>query len=372
MKRSYIKILCFILLNLLILFLNSFVHSILDKYKLIVLLAIDLLVFYKILGFEKDRHRYTKDILLDVLIFLMVYFILYYILGIMIGFVKIENYFTYDGLVKYIFPAIVTIILKELLRYVMLVKIESKKSLQYLLLLLFIFFDISSAIHNGNFTNASSIFKFCALIIMPSVSTNIMCLLLSRNIGYKPLIFYLLVLNLYYYFVPIIPNPSEYLSSIIQFITPLILLFKLYKYIKLEEDESISRNYNKKYVFYLIIPLCIVTVLAYFVSGYFYYEAIAVASGSMYPSISKGDVVIIEKDVNNLKIGNVIAYKYDNIIIVHRLVKIVNSGDETYYYTKGDSNNMIDNYPISIENIIGVVDFKIPYIGIPTVWLNSL
>lgn len=372
MKKSYIKILAFILLNLLLLFLNSFIHNILDKYGLIILLIVDLVIFYKILGFEKDRHRYTKDIMLDIAIFMLVYFIFYYALGIMIGFAKTENYLTYSGLIKYIFPTIATIILKEYLRYVTLVKIDNNKKLLILTLILFIFFDISTAIYYGNFVNASSIFKFCALIILPSISTNVMCTILSRKIGYRPLLLYLLIMNLYYYFIPIIPNPSEYLSSIIQFVIPLILLLKIYKYIRVEEDEIVSRNYNKKYILLLITPIILVSIMAYFVSGYFYYEAIAVASGSMYPHISKGDVVIIEKNTDDLKIGDVIAYKYNDIVIVHRLVKITSDSKNMYFYTKGDSNNMIDNYPIPIKNIIGVVNAKIPYIGIPTVWLNSL
>ena len=59
-------------------------------------------------------------------------------------------------------------------------------------------------------------------------------------------------------------------------------------------------------------------------------------------------------------------------IVVHRLIRIVNIGDEVYYYTKGDANEEEDNYLIKKENIIGIVRFRIPYIGYPTVWFSEI
>ena len=42
------------------------------------------------------------------------------------------------------------------------------------------------------------------------------------------------------------------------------------------------------------------------------------------------------------------------------------------YYTKGDANEQIDGYKITMDMVIGTVNFKIPYIGYPTVWVNEL
>ena len=119
----------------------------------------------------------------------------------------------------------------------------------------------------------------------------------------------------------------------------------------------------------------IVIILVYFVSGYFHYHAIVVASGSMETSISKGDVVVIEKidgDVSKLKLNQVIAYRYNKIIVVHRLIKKINVDGELIFYTKGDANEQMDNYKITKDMVIGVVNVKIPYIGYPTVWINEL
>ena len=95
----------------------------------------------------------------------------------------------------------------------------------------------------------------------------------------------------------------------------------------------------------------------------------------MKPNINIGDIVIINQkyDHNKLKIDDIIAYEYENKIIIHRLVKIEKvTENEYYYYTKGDANNAIDNYIIHDNMIKGIVKQKIPYLGYPTIWLNEI
>lgn len=46
--------------------------------------------------------------------------------------------------------------------------------------------------------------------------------------GYKTNIFYLLVAELYVYVLLIIPNPNEYIISIIRFLLSLITLIMIY------------------------------------------------------------------------------------------------------------------------------------------------
>ena len=158
---------------------------------------------------------------------------------------------------------------------------------------------------------------------------------------------------------------------------PLVLFYRLYVYFKKEKhDFVIEREYNKKKFGKLILPTLLVIFFVYITSGYFHYHAIVVASGSMEAAISKGDVVVIEKISDQMKkelpIDQVIAYRYNKIIVVHRIVKKIVINDEVFYYTKGDANNGIDSYKISKDMILGVVDVKVPYIGYPTIWIKEL
>ena len=89
--------------------------------------------------------------------------------------------------------------------------------------------------------------------------------------------------------------------------------------------------------------------------GYTFFE---VATGSMYPTIEVGDVVIVNitKDV---KENDIIVYKDENNFITHRLIK---KTDEEII-TKGDANNTEDA-PIQESAVLGKVVGKIPHIGI--------
>ena len=90
--------------------------------------------------------------------------------------------------------------------------------------------------------------------------------------------------------------------------------------------------------------------------------------------LKAGDVVVINQKykLDELNVGDVIAYKYEGKIIVHRIAKVAKYRDEKIFYTQGDANNTIDEYIVYPETIMGSVKWKIPYIGLPTVWLNEL
>ena len=374
MKKGYKRLFIFEILFIILFILSGFVSSILSGY-IKVLSIIGLLIIFKLLfGYEKDRHRYSKSICIDLLINLLIYFILYYLLGILIGFTKVSNYWTFDNIINIILPLTLTIILKEILRYMMLSKSEESKLLIITTTILFIVLDLAGQVDSSIFSSPYSTFIFFAVTVLPVISTNIFCSYVCYKAGYKPTIMYLLIKNLYMYFVPIIPNPNEYFYSVIELIVPMIFLFNVYKFFQIDRDEDVIRKYHKNKIIPLIIPTVCVIFLVYITSGYFYYQAVAIASGSMSPNINKGDVVIIEKNKNyeNIDVGQVIAYKKGNIVVVHRLVKKVIVEGSYYFYTKGDANDEVDNYEITEDMFIGIVNMYIPLIGYPTVWVNSL
>ncbi len=375
MKRGYKRLLIFELIMFFILVLNSFFWNILGSYSTVIFLLVIVVIFKKLFGIERDKHRYTQDIIFDTIIFLLIFFLLYYLFGIVIGFAKTDNYYNTDGMFRFVIPAILTTIVKEFLRYQVIMKSEGSKLLTILTVIMFIFIDVTNPIYYNGFTDKYDTFIFVALTLLPSVSTNIVCSYLTYKVGYKPNLVYLLVMNLYQYLLPIVPNPNEYIASIVNFLLPILLGYKLSGFFKMAIDEEVEREYNKRTMASLIIPTVIVITLVYFTSGYFKYYAVAIASGSMEKEISKGDVVIVEKiedSYDQLEEGQVIAYRYHGIIVVHRIVKILKEDGEYFVYTKGDANKDPDNYVVEEEMILGKVNIKIPFVGLPTVWLNEL
>ena len=378
--KSYYTIFLFETVVMFLVILNSFNSSLSNVYVLPFILFICDLIFFLVLGFEKRNKRLNKIVDFDVFTFSMVFLILYYLFGIIIGYAESNNYLTLYGLTVFIIPTILKIVFKEHLRNSFLTKSGNNKFLIIYTTLLFIMIDILSALSILKMSNMHDLFLFIALVLLPSITVNIFATYINIKVGFMPVIIYLLIFSLYQYIVPIVPDPSEYLKAIIDFVLPILILFKVRKNVNKysDEDKEIDRNYKKSAIIILIIPIVLTIIIIYFVSGYFRYYALAIASGSMHPIFDRGSVVITEQvndkydNYDKLKEGEIIAFKAEKNVVVHRLIRIVNVGDEVYYYTKGDANEEEDNYLIKKENIIGIVRFRIPYIGYPTVWFSEI
>ncbi len=374
MKKGEKRLLIFASILLLVLILNSFVLNVLNGMIFALFMGVVLIIFKVIFGFEKSDFRVTKEIILDTLIVVLLFFLIYYLFGLVIGFAKTGNYLTFEGIKNYILPAILIVIFKEILRFNFLVKADNNVKLIAIMFIIGMFVDVTNSLYFGNFNDSVHIFKFIALSILPTISYNLYATYTSMNAGYKSILIYGIIIGIYGYILPIVPNADEYLTSLVRFLLPAILLFRVYNTVKNESDEKIIREYNKKDYIGLAVSILIVAVLVYFSSGYFKYHAIAIATGSMSPSINRGDVVIVKKtsDYDSIQEGEVIAYDYHNVLVVHRLSKKIKVDDEYFFYSRGDANEDEDNYIVKQDMIEGVVKYRIPLLGMPTVWLNEM
>ena len=85
----------------------------------------------------------------------------------------------------------------------------------------------------------------------------------------------------------------------------------------------------------------------------FGYSLFSTETGSMSPTMEKGDIVII-KIGDEIREKDIITYKKENVFITHRIEKI----NEDSIIAKGDRNNTEDE-PIKKDDIIGRVVFII-------------
>ncbi len=69
----------------------------------------------------------------------------------------------------------------------------------------------------------------------------------------------------------------------------------------------------------------------------FGYSVFTVATGSMEPTISQNDIVIVKK-TNDIKVNDIVTYEKDGDYITHRVISM---SDDTLV-TKGDANNTND------------------------------
>lgn len=97
------------------------------------------------------------------------------------------------------------------------------------------------------------------------------------------------------------------------------------------------------------------------VSGVFRYQILAIASNSMNDTFNRGDAVIIKKlkvdDINNIKVGDIIAFKKDKVLVVHRVIeKTKDENNEIIFKTKGDSNITADGgYIKKVRWLVNIV-----------------
>ena len=177
------------------------------------------------------------------------------------------------------------------------------------------------------------------------------------------------------YIIPIVPNINEYFKTIIELLLPAYILWRTYKEFGSKKGKSdIRRSFIVQRVTTVIL-LIFLTVTIALTSGAFKYYALAIGSDSMNPKIKKGDVVIVEKipqdNIGSLKVGEVLVYKYNDIVVVHRIIKMEKINDNYYFRTKGDNNNTEDAWTIDQVSVVGKAVTMIPYAGIPTVWLSE-
>ena len=117
----------------------------------------------------------------------------------------------------------------------------------------------------------------------------------------------------------------------------------------------------------------LVIILACFVIGIFPYKPVAVTSNSMYPEFARGSVLIIKTyNQDEIKLNDIIEYELNGNLIVHRVVGVEKEIFENYYITKGDNNPNVDLLPVAQSQIRGIVKFKIPYLGYPSVLFSEI
>jgi signal peptidase len=75
---------------------------------------------------------------------------------------------------------------------------------------------------------------------------------------------------------------------------------------------------------------------------------------SMLPFIKNGDSVVIRHRKEGIRIGSIVAFRNNQKIIVHRVIKMEKENGKTTFLTKGDFNLKPDN-AFNEDNLIGRV-----------------
>ncbi|MEF8781531.1 MAG: signal peptidase I [Haloarculaceae archaeon] len=96
-------------------------------------------------------------------------------------------------------------------------------------------------------------------------------------------------------------------------------------------------------------------------------HSFVILSGSMEPSISPGDVVIVDTSAA-VAVGDVVTFDSgSDVPTTHRVVDVADG----QYVTKGDANENADSRPVNPDDVLGRVSLTIPLAGYVVLWANS-
>ena len=328
-----------------------------------------------VLGKSYEVKKLKKEIIEYSFIAVLAYIITYLTSGLFITFGSNPYSRTIIGILTNLWGFATVIIAKEYIRYKLINNVYEKDKTKIAIAISIVYILIDLGIKKFFTTQLTSLFimEIIAQNLLPLIAKNILYSYTAINSNYLPAVIYEIGTNLYLWLSPILPNAPWIMVSIIDSVIPLIL-FLYIRYEKNKKDifrtkEKIINSNPRN-----IIPLVICIILAiWFAIGIFPIKPVAIATGSMEKELYVGDVAIIKKcKANDIEEGDIIEYQMDGYTVIHRVTKKTQKNGRFTFITKGDSNDNEDLQPVTQEQIIGKVIFKVRYIGYPAVWIHNL
>ena len=301
-----------------------------------------------------------------------VFLILYYFSGIYVGFYKNYPGFSFGTLIQHIIPCAVIIIATEIIRAVLLAqKVPGITVLTFMIALL------ADVMLGEGVSLIGEMHRFLDIVFLhflPAITANVLYMHVTKRYGAAPNIAFRLMISLIPQVTSILPAINEVIESFVKILFPLLVyafLKELYK--SGFKNAKESRN-NKWTAIPMVLTVVLMISAVMLISCQVRYGLLVIATPSMSGSIEVGDAVFFEDSKHaDIKIGDVILFSKDSdAIIVHRVVDIENINNQYRYYTKGDANQDLDYGYVTASQVKGVVHFKIPLIGQPSLWLREL
>ena len=356
-----------------VVFINHF-NAIYDLFNLIFFLGFYLVVKHQ-LGIRKDNNICKINAIQITIITILLYILLTYLSGMYFGFLKNSYSLNLLNILGNIYSIGIIIVLEELIRYMFAAKCNKDKKPLMLLTIVFILLDIALTYNSLITSTQLQIFTYICTTVLPIIARNVVCTYLCDKVSYIPGMILRLFFGLSIYILPIFPDYGFYIDGVLGIFIPYIIYLKISKLVE-DSEKRKPRSYKTSFWFINVPIIAVLVFLVILVSGIFKYQIIAIGSGSMSPLIEKGDAVIITKlkktDYESIKPGQILVFVHEGRYITHRVLSSTEIEGKYYFQTKGDANSDEDKYTVQEDDIIGITDNRIKWIGLPTVWFQEL
>ncbi|MBE6702586.1 MAG: signal peptidase I [Ruminococcaceae bacterium] len=313
-----------------------------------------------------------KTVLLLAVVFGLLYFTVYYLSGLRFGFVKPTVPFNLQTLIRRILPAAAIVVASELIRRVLLS--QERRVAATLAFVIGLLSELALAGGLWGITYFNALMDMLGLTLFPAISAGLLCQFISARHGALPCVVYRLLIALVPFFIPVTPNLPDALKAFVTLLHPLLLLFFLRVLFEKRVRRATASPHAKRLGLVSVIAgLVLATGLMALVSCQFRYGTIVIATGSMTGDLNVGDTIIYERyKGQSIQEGDIVVFQRDRSLIVHRVVEITHINGQTRYFTKGDANENRDVGFIVSNDIVGITDFKISYIGYPSLWMHRI
>lgn len=205
----------------------------------------------------------------------------------------------------------------------------------------------------------------------PLLAENVLATRLARSGGPLASLLYRGILQLFWWFSPVIPDLQWTFRGLIGIIVPLLLLVAAGRL----ESSLVKRPRIRMQPGFVATAGWLMTALAgvciiWFSVGLFPLKPALIASGSMRPYMEVGDIAIMaEFREEQIQVGDVIQIRRsEDENIIHRVIEIQETESGRVFVTKGDANEDPDIYPAAALAVTGKNIFVIPKVG----WLAVL
>ena len=372
MKKSLKQLLTIQIFMLLVIITGFFYGSIFENNLEVLFLLVSFIALYSVFKIDlKNDYKY-KQILKIVITCLLFYFVFIYVAGLFTGFAKTIYTFNFNNFIYNIIPTIIYIILMECIRTIYINKSNNNKIIIILSCIIFILYDSFSKYYLYDFKVSDELYEYIGLIVLTSIARNIFLTILCSKSNVINCVIYRIITEIYIFLVPIVPNFGPYINSVLEIELPLIIGLILIR----PPIRILSSPKKSKYSRTLSVVITAILLLIVLLnSGFIKYQMFVIGSNSMNTYIYRGDVIIARrtnnKEIKNIKKGEILVFRYNNKIISHRVYKIIKRDNKLYFKTKGDNNDQVDDNIVKEKDIIGTVSFRIKYIGLPSIWLRE-
>ena len=311
-----------------------------------------------------------NQVLMLMVVIALLYLMLYYLTGLRFGFYTTGYSFRMKVVLNYVLPISAIVVETEIIRRVVLA--QARKAANVLTYFICVIAEVLVCSNLAGITSFNKMMDFVALSLFPALTSNLLYHYLSKRYGMLPNIVYRLIISLYTYIIPYKPAMPDSLLAFINLLLPLAIFLFVDMLFEKKKRYALGKKSRFSFVF-TVLAVAIMTSVILLISNQFRYGVLVIATESMTGELNKGDVALYEQyDDQLITEGQVIVFESNGSMIIHRVVKIEKINGVLRYYTKGDANEDMDSGYITNSSIVGVIDYKLPYIGYPTIWVRDL